>query len=593
MNKRQKLVQQQFLDNEEAVIRRLKAVYNQSLEDIEHKTLILQNEIINLQAQYDAIDDEDERKRLKSMQQSKIYQKGYQDALKKQVSSILDNMQVEEFETVSDYLNKCYEEGFLGTMYDIHGQGIPVMFPIDQEAMVRAVQLDSKISKGLYQRLGEDVDLLKRKITAHVSRGISTGMTFDQVAQQLAFHTNIGFNNAVRIARTEGHRIQVQSGMDACYKAKEKGADVVKQWDSTLDGSTRESHQKVDGEIRELDKPFSNGLMFPGDPSGGAAEVVNCRCALLQRARWALDEQELVTLKERADYYGLDKEDDFKEFKKKYLKAVEEIQTIDSINSSGSKMLADAYEKHRIKNNLTSVPYDEGLQDFVKADYGKMSVESATAFNSTINELASEYDTPLVKIRTMTKDEYMWNRNSFAFVSHDYTTDSATLVINPIKCKDIEKVADRIKELSEHGYCVKIPDKVAERYIATHEFAHTLINLEQPLNNKTNWVNVDYDKIRNARKEINSVYEEYMKAVQTLTEKQKKAELEALTSFDEAAWKEAAELSKQLAEIKISDYSLESADEFMAEAFANEKIGVNSNEYAKKVLDILNKYFKG
>ena len=252
-----------------------------------------------------------------------------------------------------------------------------------------------------------------------------------------------------------------------------------------------------------------------------------------------------------------------------------------------------AYEKHRIKNNLTSVPYDEGLQDFVKADYGKMSVESATAFNSTINELASEYDTPLVKIRTMTKDEYMWNRNSFAFVSHDYTTDSATLVINPIKCKDIEKVADRIKELSEHGYCVKIPDEVAERYIATHEFAHTLINLEQPLNNKTNWVNVDYDKIRNARKEINSVYEEYMKAVQTLTEKQKKAELEALTSFDEAAWKEAAELSKQLAEIKISDYSLESADEFMAEAFANEKIGVNSNEYAKKVLDILNKYFKG
>lgn len=323
MNKRQRLVQQQFLDNEEAVIRRLKAVYNQSLKDIEHKTKVLQNEINGLQAAYDAIEDEKERARLKSMQQSKIYQKGYQDALKKQINSILDNMQVEEFETVADYLNKCYEEGFLGAVYDIHGQGIPVMFPIDQEAVVRAVQLDSKISKGLYQRLGEDIDLLKRKITAQVSRGISTGMSFEQVSQQLSAYTNIGFNNAVRIARTEGHRIQVQSGMDACYKAKEKGADVVKQWDSTLDGSTRESHQKVDGEIRELDKPFSNGLMFPGDPSGGAAEVVNCRCALLQRAKWALDEQELVTLKERADYYGLDKSDNFKDFKKKYLKAVE------------------------------------------------------------------------------------------------------------------------------------------------------------------------------------------------------------------------------------------------------------------------------
>ena len=66
------------------------------------------------------------------------------------------------------------------------------------------------------------------------------------------------------------------------------GADVVKQWDATLDGLTRESHVAVDGEIRELDEPFSNGLMFPGDPSGGAAEVINCRCAYLQRARWAV-----------------------------------------------------------------------------------------------------------------------------------------------------------------------------------------------------------------------------------------------------------------------------------------------------------------
>jgi len=114
--------------------------------------------------------------------------------------------------------------------------------------------------------------------------------------------------------------------MDACYKAKAKGADMVKQWDSTLDSRTRESHAIVDGEIRELDEKFSNGLMFPGDPSGGAAEVINCRCALLQRAKWALDEEELQTLKDRAAYYGLDKTDSFEDYKAKYLKAAEQIQ---------------------------------------------------------------------------------------------------------------------------------------------------------------------------------------------------------------------------------------------------------------------------
>ena len=50
-----------------------------------------------------------------------------------------------------------------------------------------------------------------------------------------------------------------------------------------------------------------------GDP----AEDCNCRCALLQRARWALDETELDTLKERSEYFGLDKSKDFEDFKEK------------------------------------------------------------------------------------------------------------------------------------------------------------------------------------------------------------------------------------------------------------------------------------
>ena len=353
MNKRQKLVQEAFLNNEEAVIRRLKTVYNQSLKDIEKKAKTLQDDINRLET-LAKLTEGDEKEKVLSMQQSKVYQKQYQDALKKQVSSILDNLQVEEFKTVDEYLQKCYEEGFLGTMYDLHGQGISLAFPLDQEAMVRAVQVDSKISEGLYSRLGEDVELLKRRITAQVSRGISVGMTFQQVAKQLSDVTNIGFNNAVRIARTEGHRLQVQSGMDACYKAKEKGADVVKQWDASMDKRTRDSHAKVDGEIRELDEPFSNGLMFPGDPKGGAAEVVNCRCALLQRAKWALDDDELETLKKRAEYFELDKNDSFEDFKKKYLKYSEDIEKIsksDKIKEKGINLgeLEDDYGKKHVK----------------------------------------------------------------------------------------------------------------------------------------------------------------------------------------------------------------------------------------------------
>ena len=182
MNKRQKLVQQAFLDNEEEVLKRLDKIYGESLSDIEKKAKKLQDDIEELDKLAKLSISDEEREVLLSRKRAKVYQKQYQESLKKQVSEILDKMHTEEFKTVSEYLDKCYEEGFVGTLYDLQGQGLPLAFPIDQEAMVRAVQLDSKISKGLYSRLGEDVSKLKRMIASDVSRGISTGMTFKQIA---------------------------------------------------------------------------------------------------------------------------------------------------------------------------------------------------------------------------------------------------------------------------------------------------------------------------------------------------------------------------------------------------------------------------
>lgn len=322
MNGRQKEVQTAMLLEEERVLKRLKQVYAVSLRDVTETADELQKRINALSALEKNVTNPDELARIKSMKQAKVYQKRYQEALKSQISGILDTLQEEQFKTLDEYLQRCYEQGFVGAMYDMHGQGVPVVLPPNPEAVVRAVQLDSPISERLYRdRLGEDVAMLKRKITAQVSRGISSGMTYAQIAKQLSSYTTIGYNRAARIARTEGHRLQVQSAMDACTGAKAKGADVVKQWDAALDARTRESHRNVDGEIRELEDAFSNGLMYPGDPAGGASEVVNCRCSLLQRARWALDEAELQTLKDRASYYGLDKAENFKDFEKKYLKS--------------------------------------------------------------------------------------------------------------------------------------------------------------------------------------------------------------------------------------------------------------------------------
>lgn len=232
-------------------------------------------------------------------------------------------MHGDNYGTIDKYLNGCYETGYIGVMYDIAGQGVPLVVPIDQAAAIKAVLTDSKVSNGLYAALGVDVATLKKSITQEISRGIASSLPYSDIARNISNVSKAPLSRAKTIARTEGHRIQQTSSRDAQFAAKEKGADVLKQWDAALDGRTRDSHARVDGEIRELDEKFSNGLMFPGDPSGGAAEVVNCRCTANTRARWALDDEELQTLKERAAFFGIDKTENFEDFKQKYLKAAE------------------------------------------------------------------------------------------------------------------------------------------------------------------------------------------------------------------------------------------------------------------------------
>lgn len=302
MNKREKETFQGQLDNEEKVLSELAKMYRRALNDISLKIRMLQSD---------------------ELTQSRIYQIQYQKALQGQIEGILEKLHGDEYSTIQQYLSDTYTDAYVGTMYHMHGQGVPVMIPIDRKAAVKAVVTDSKLSVPLYASLGYDMDKLKQRVREEITRGIASSLPYEQIAQNLVNLTDVPKSRAKAIVRTEGHRIQQASTNDARKKAKKAGADVIKQWDASLDGETRKTHRDLDGQIREIDELFeANGkkAMYPGkfnDPG----EDCNCRCVALTRARSAMDEKELETLKERAEYFGLDKTEDFEDFKKKYLKA--------------------------------------------------------------------------------------------------------------------------------------------------------------------------------------------------------------------------------------------------------------------------------
>ena len=324
MNSKEKEVIQYQLNREKEVIKELKGVYERALYDTEIR-------ISELMMRKD-LDP--------AALQTVIYQQRYQEIVKAQINGALEILHSDSYSTISDYVAKCYENGFMGAMYDLSGQGIPLLLPINQAQVVKAIQLDSRLSNSLYTSLGQDINKLKTAVRREISRGIAAGATWNTVASNLAKNFkntpfSKAYNRSVTIARTEGHRVQIEAQLDAMKASKEKGASIVKQWDATLDGLTRPHHAQLDGQVRELEAPFEVDGLETEAPSefGIPAEDCNCRCQLLQRATWSLDSEELNTLRERASYFGTNAADskeygkakakDFSDFKKNYESATE------------------------------------------------------------------------------------------------------------------------------------------------------------------------------------------------------------------------------------------------------------------------------
>ncbi len=92
------------------------------------------------------------------------------------------------------------------------------------------------------------------------------------------------------IARTESHAASQDAGHAAAEGiADATGLTLTKEWVSTNDDRTRESHRDANGQTVGMSEPFIVGdekdeLQYPGDPDGEAAEVINCRCVAVYAA---------------------------------------------------------------------------------------------------------------------------------------------------------------------------------------------------------------------------------------------------------------------------------------------------------------------
>lgn len=119
------------------------------------------------------------------------------------------------------------------------------------------------------------------QIRSAINDGVAEGVGTAGIASNIRSRAPViaGVRSLV-IARTEVHSASQWAQVTAI---KDTGLVLRKEWVSAADERTRIDHADANGQIVGPDESFEVGgeeLAFPGDPSGSAENIINCRCVL-------------------------------------------------------------------------------------------------------------------------------------------------------------------------------------------------------------------------------------------------------------------------------------------------------------------------
>lgn len=238
---------------------------------------------------------EDEQK-LKDVQTGKITQQQYVDwqlrklstdargkAMVDMLAQDLALADQKALSIINGYMPEAYATNFNYATYDIESNThINTSFTLyNRDTVERLLRDDPNLLPRRKVDIPADKRWNRQHINSAITQGVLQGDSIPKIASRLQQVTDMDRRAAVRNARTMMTGAQNAGRMDAFGRAADLGIHIQKQWIATLDTRTRDSHAALDGEIKELDEKFTNGLMEPGDPDGDPAEVYNCRCTVL------------------------------------------------------------------------------------------------------------------------------------------------------------------------------------------------------------------------------------------------------------------------------------------------------------------------
>lgn len=135
-----------------------------------------------------------------------------------------------------------------------------------------------------YLNIPKDKRWNTKQINSSVLQGILQGESMDKIAKRIFPIVDRNASSAIRNARTLVTGAENAGRNDSYKRLEDEGIVMKKVWLATGDERTRAWHLDMDGQERDPDESFTDGngnkLRYPGDPSGAAETVYNCRCSM-------------------------------------------------------------------------------------------------------------------------------------------------------------------------------------------------------------------------------------------------------------------------------------------------------------------------
>ena len=287
-------------------------------------------------------------------------------------------------------------------------------------------------------------------IQSAITQGILQGESIPKVAERLQNVTNMDEKAAIRNARTAMTSAQNAGRLDAMKRAQARGIAVKKGWLATLDNVTRDSHVDMDGEVVDVDKPFSNELMYPADGTGAPEEVYNCRCRLTTeydkyKTDWSNPANRNTTKLNGKSY------DDWK---KEHSEKAAKIRS-----KQAAKAVAKGISKIPFTPAQTISQAESFTQEFVEGgmnltgkevSFKGIDIEMANAINQTLNDIYGNFNIDkLSSVETFGKaNKKIYQQNQDAPF---FTTNFGNLGINSTILKD-SKTFDKYNQRGKESF---------------------------------------------------------------------------------------------------------------------------------------------